>query len=109
LDNRFPSVTARTEFSRCRRIKRRLGPSIRRGTKRLKTNPTIACDYIKRLKNVSVGITLIKCDERGASCELARNAGLARAQARGVKLGRPKVRAKVEAAIRDSLAAGTGI
>ena len=37
------------------------------------------------------------------------NAGLARARARGVKLGRPKVSAKVEAAIRDSLAAGTGI
>ena len=35
------------------------------------------------------------------------NAGLARARARGVKLGRPKVSAKVEAAIRDSLAAGT--
>jgi len=37
------------------------------------------------------------------------NAGLARARARGVKLGRPKVSAKVEAAIRESLAAGTGI
>src|SRR6516165_11413140 len=34
------------------------------------------------------------------------NAGLTRARARGVKLGRPKVSAKVEAAIRDSLAAG---
>jgi DNA invertase Pin-like site-specific DNA recombinase len=37
------------------------------------------------------------------------NAGLARARARGVKLGRPKVSAKVAAAIRDSLTAGTGI
>ena len=37
------------------------------------------------------------------------NAGLARARARGVKLGRPKVSAKVEAAIRESLGAGTGI
>jgi DNA invertase Pin-like site-specific DNA recombinase len=37
------------------------------------------------------------------------NAGLARARARGMKLGRPKVSAKVEAAIRESLAAGTGI
>jgi DNA invertase Pin-like site-specific DNA recombinase len=37
------------------------------------------------------------------------NAGLTRAKARGVKLGRPKVGAKVEAAIRKSLAAGVGI
>ena len=37
------------------------------------------------------------------------NADLARARARGVKLGRPNVSAKVEAAIRESLAAGTGI
>jgi DNA invertase Pin-like site-specific DNA recombinase len=37
------------------------------------------------------------------------NAGLARAKAAGVKLGRPKVPAKVEAAILERLAAGTGI
>jgi DNA invertase Pin-like site-specific DNA recombinase len=37
------------------------------------------------------------------------NAGLARARARGVKLGRPKVSAKVEAAIRARLTAGDGI
>jgi DNA invertase Pin-like site-specific DNA recombinase len=37
------------------------------------------------------------------------NAGLARARARGVKLGRPKVSAKVEAAIKARLTAGTGI
>jgi DNA invertase Pin-like site-specific DNA recombinase len=37
------------------------------------------------------------------------NAGLARAKARGVKLGRPKVSAKVEAAIQARLAAGDGI
>jgi DNA invertase Pin-like site-specific DNA recombinase len=37
------------------------------------------------------------------------NAGLARARARGVKLGRPKVSAKVEAAIRACLVAGAGI
>jgi DNA invertase Pin-like site-specific DNA recombinase len=37
------------------------------------------------------------------------NAGLARAKARGVKLGRPKVSAKGEAAIKERLAAGVGI
>jgi DNA invertase Pin-like site-specific DNA recombinase len=37
------------------------------------------------------------------------NAGLARARARGVKLERPKVSAKVEGAIRKRLAAGDGI
>jgi DNA invertase Pin-like site-specific DNA recombinase len=37
------------------------------------------------------------------------NAGLARARARGVKLGRPKVSARVEAAIRARLTAGAGI
>ena len=37
------------------------------------------------------------------------NAGLARARARGVKLGRPKVSAKVEAAIRARLTDGSGI
>jgi DNA invertase Pin-like site-specific DNA recombinase len=37
------------------------------------------------------------------------NAGLARAVAVGVRLGRPKVTAKVEAAIRERLAAGDGI
>jgi DNA invertase Pin-like site-specific DNA recombinase len=37
------------------------------------------------------------------------NAGLARARARGVKLGRPKVSAKVESAIRARLAAGDGM
>ena len=37
------------------------------------------------------------------------NAGLARAKARGVRLGRPKVSAKVEAAIKKHLAAGIGI
>jgi DNA invertase Pin-like site-specific DNA recombinase len=37
------------------------------------------------------------------------NAGLARARARGVQLGRPKVSAKVEAAIQARLAAGAGI
>ncbi len=37
------------------------------------------------------------------------NAGLARACARGVKLGRPKVSGKTEAAIRARLAAGDGM
>jgi DNA invertase Pin-like site-specific DNA recombinase len=37
------------------------------------------------------------------------NAGLARARARGVRLGRPKTSAKVERAIRTRLAAGSGI
>jgi DNA invertase Pin-like site-specific DNA recombinase len=37
------------------------------------------------------------------------NAGLARARASGVRLGRPKTSAKVERAIRTRLAAGTGI
>jgi DNA invertase Pin-like site-specific DNA recombinase len=37
------------------------------------------------------------------------NAGLARAKAAGVRLGRPKVTAKLEAAIRERLAAGDGI
>jgi DNA invertase Pin-like site-specific DNA recombinase len=37
------------------------------------------------------------------------NAGLARARARGVRLGRPKTSAKVERAIRTRLAAGNGI
>ena len=37
------------------------------------------------------------------------NAGLARAKARGVKLGRPKVSEKMEADIRKHLAAGMGI
>jgi DNA invertase Pin-like site-specific DNA recombinase len=37
------------------------------------------------------------------------NAGLARARARGVKLGRPKVSIKTETAIRARLAAGTGV
>jgi DNA invertase Pin-like site-specific DNA recombinase len=37
------------------------------------------------------------------------NAGLARARARGVKLGRPKVSAEVEDAIRERLAAGDGM
>ena len=37
------------------------------------------------------------------------NAGLARARARGVRLGRPKTSAKVERAIRTRLEAGTGI
>jgi DNA invertase Pin-like site-specific DNA recombinase len=37
------------------------------------------------------------------------NAGLARARARGVKLGRSKVSAKMEAAIKAHLATGTGI
>jgi DNA invertase Pin-like site-specific DNA recombinase len=36
-------------------------------------------------------------------------AGLERARARGVRLGRPKTGAKVEAAIRARLAAGEGI
>jgi DNA invertase Pin-like site-specific DNA recombinase len=36
-------------------------------------------------------------------------AGLERARARGVRLGRPRTSAKVEAAIRDRLAAGEGI
>jgi DNA invertase Pin-like site-specific DNA recombinase len=36
-------------------------------------------------------------------------AGLARAKARGVRLGRPKTGSKVEAAIRARLAAGAGI
>jgi len=34
------------------------------------------------------------------------NAGLARAEGRGVKLGRPKVREKMEVDIREHLAAG---
>ena len=37
------------------------------------------------------------------------NAGLERARARGVKLGRPKVGRDVEAAIRNRLAAGGGM
>jgi DNA invertase Pin-like site-specific DNA recombinase len=37
------------------------------------------------------------------------NAGLARARARGVRLGRPPVAAKTERAIRDRLATGAGI
>jgi DNA invertase Pin-like site-specific DNA recombinase len=37
------------------------------------------------------------------------NAGLARARARGVRLGRPETSAKVERAIRTRLATGTGI
>ena len=37
------------------------------------------------------------------------NAGLARARARGVRLGRPKTSAKVERTIRTRLAAGAGI
>jgi DNA invertase Pin-like site-specific DNA recombinase len=37
------------------------------------------------------------------------NAGLDRARARGVQLGRPKVAGKVERAIRDRLAAGEGM
>ena len=37
------------------------------------------------------------------------NTGLARARARGARLGRPKTSAKVERAIRTRLAAGTGI
>jgi DNA invertase Pin-like site-specific DNA recombinase len=37
------------------------------------------------------------------------NAGLARARARGVRLGRPKTSAKVERAIKTRLAAGVGI
>jgi len=37
------------------------------------------------------------------------NAGLARAKAKGVRLGRPKVGTEVEAAIRDRLAAGDGM
>lgn len=37
------------------------------------------------------------------------NAGLARARARGVRLGRPPVSAKTERAIRDQLATGVGI
>ena len=37
------------------------------------------------------------------------NAGLARARARGVKLGRPKVSGKIEAAIRARLASGEGM
>ena len=36
-------------------------------------------------------------------------AGLARAKARGVRLGRPRTSAKVEAAIRARLKAGEGI
>ncbi len=49
-----------------------------------------------------------------AECERAMirsrvNAGLARARARGVKLGRPKVGRNVEAAVRDRLAAGEGM
>ena len=36
-------------------------------------------------------------------------AGLARAKANGKRLGRPKIADDVEAAIRASLAAGTGI
>jgi len=37
------------------------------------------------------------------------NAGFTRAKARGVKLGRPKVGAKLEAAIRKSPTTGIGI
>ena len=37
------------------------------------------------------------------------NAGLDRARARGVTLGRPKVAGKVERAIKERLAAGAGI
>jgi DNA invertase Pin-like site-specific DNA recombinase len=37
------------------------------------------------------------------------NAGLARARANGVRLGRPRVPADVEAAIRDALGTGMGI
>lgn len=37
------------------------------------------------------------------------NAGLARARAKGVKLGRPKVKGKVEEAIRERLTAGEGM
>jgi len=37
------------------------------------------------------------------------NAGLARARAKGVRLGRPKVGTEIEAAIRERLAAGDGI
>jgi DNA invertase Pin-like site-specific DNA recombinase len=37
------------------------------------------------------------------------NAGLKRARAQGKKLGRPRVAAKVEDAVKASLAAGTGI
>ncbi len=37
------------------------------------------------------------------------NAGLDRARARGVRLGRPKVAGKTETAIREQLGAGTGI
>ncbi len=37
------------------------------------------------------------------------NAGLARARAAGVTLGRPKVAAGVEAAVRARLAAGEGV
>ena len=37
------------------------------------------------------------------------NAGLARARARGVRLGRPPVASKTERAIRDQVAAGAGI
>ena len=37
------------------------------------------------------------------------NAGLARARAKGVRLGRPRVPEDVEAAIRAALASGSGI
>src|SRR5215471_5318893 len=37
------------------------------------------------------------------------NAGLARARAKGVQLGRPRVCAEIEAAIRDALGTGMGI
>jgi DNA invertase Pin-like site-specific DNA recombinase len=37
------------------------------------------------------------------------NAGLARARARGVRLGRPNVSRKVETAVRARLAAGAGV
>jgi DNA invertase Pin-like site-specific DNA recombinase len=37
------------------------------------------------------------------------NAGLARARAKGVQLGRPRISGEMEAAIRAALAAGMGI
>jgi DNA invertase Pin-like site-specific DNA recombinase len=37
------------------------------------------------------------------------NAGLARARAKGVRLGRPRVSTEIEAAIRDALGTGMGI
>jgi DNA invertase Pin-like site-specific DNA recombinase len=46
--------------------------------------------------------------ERGMIRERV-NAGLARARAKGVRLGRPNVSRKVEAAVRTRLAAGDGI